>query len=103
MASVSIAADSLAVTLTVREKIAAAHGDVSVPLSAVRSVRVEPDALAAVGGLRSPGLAVPRPTKIGVWRGQGRRRTLTPRMGPSVVTRMALEGSVRTGDRGCLG
>jgi hypothetical protein len=43
----------LAVTLTVDEKIAAAHGDVRVPLSTIRSVRVEPDALAAVSGLRT--------------------------------------------------
>ena len=37
------------VTLTVREKFAAAHGDVRAPLSAVRR---EPDALAAVSGRR---------------------------------------------------
>jgi hypothetical protein len=36
-------------------------------------VRGEPDALAAVSGLRAPGLAVPGRTKIGVWRGRGRR------------------------------
>lgn len=79
MASISTTADTLAVTLTTREKIAALHGDVSVPLSAVRSVRVEPDALAAVSGLRAPGVAVPGRTKIGVWRGHGRRRFVVAR------------------------
>ena len=92
MASVSIAADSLAVTLTVREKIAAAHGDVSVPLSAVRNVRVEPDALAAVSGLRAPGLAVPGRTKIGVWRARGRRRFVVARRGVPAVC-VTLDGA----------
>ena len=50
MASISVAEDALAVTLTFREKLAAAHRDVSVPLAAVRRVRVEPDALAVLPG-----------------------------------------------------
>jgi hypothetical protein len=34
MAAISVAEDTLAVTLTLREKLAAARGDVSVPLAA---------------------------------------------------------------------
>ena len=94
MAAISVAADTLAVTLTVREKIAAAHGDVSVLLSAVRDVRVEPDALAAVSGLRAPGQAVPARTKIGVWRGRGRRRFVVARSGVPAVC-VTLEGGAR--------
>jgi hypothetical protein len=37
------------------------------------------DALAAVSGLRAPGVAVPGRTKIGVWRGHGRRRFVVAR------------------------
>ena len=63
MATITTSGDLLAVALTTREKIAAVHGDIDVPLSAVREVRVEPDALAAVRGLRAPGLAIPRRTR----------------------------------------
>ena len=48
-------------------------------------MRAEPDALAAVGGLRAPGAAVPGRAKIGVWRGQGRRRFVVARRGVPAV------------------
>ena len=89
MATITTSGDRLAVTLTTREKIAAAHGDINVPLAAVREVCVEPDALAAVGGLRAPGLAIPRRMKIGVWRGRGRRQFVVARRGlPAVHVRL---------------
>ena len=92
MASISVAEDTLDVTLTLREKLAAAHGDVSVPLAAVRRVCVEPDALAAASGLRAPGLSVPGRTKIGVWRGRGRRRFVVARRGVPALC-VTLEGA----------
>ena len=92
MASISVAEDALAVTLTFREKLAAAHRDVSVPLAAVRRVQVEPDALTAVSGLRAPGLAIPGRTKIGVWRGYGRRRFVVARRGVPALS-VTLEGA----------
>ncbi len=60
---------TLFVSLTTGEKIAGLRRDIRIPLSAVTSVEVVPDALAAVRGLRAPGLALPRVRKIGTWRG----------------------------------
>ncbi|HEX6055401.1 MAG TPA: hypothetical protein VFY98_06295 [Intrasporangium sp.] len=39
--------------------------DVAVPLSAIRSVRVVPDGLAATRGLRPAGLGIPGYRKLG--------------------------------------
>src|SRR5207253_2462728 len=58
----------LVVRLTTPEKLAALHGDVRVPASAIRSVAVERHPLDALRGLRAPGLSIPRRTKIGTWR-----------------------------------
>src|SRR5689334_601812 len=91
MAEIRITDDELHVKLTTREKVAGLHGDISVPLTSVRDVRVEPDALAAVRGLRAPGLAVPGRTKIGTWRGRGSRRFIVARRGVPAV-RVTLSG-----------
>ena len=89
MATITTSASMLAVTLTTGEKLAAVHGDVTVPLSAVREVSMEPDALAAVSGLRAPGLAIPGLAKIGVWRRHGRRQFVVARRGmPAVHVRL---------------
>ncbi len=68
MSTVVIENQALSVHLTVGEKIAGLHRDLQVPLSAVTAVEVVPDALAAVRGLRAPGLALPRVRKVGTWR-----------------------------------
>ena len=68
MASVTLEGDELVVHLTVPEKLASLHRDVRVPSSAIQDVEVEPRPLAAVRGLRAPGLSIPRRTKIGTWR-----------------------------------
>jgi hypothetical protein len=89
MATITTAGSTLAVSLARREKVAAAHRDIRVPLAAVREVRVEPDALAAVSGLRAPGLAIPGRAKIGVWRRRGRRQFVVARRGvPAVHVRL---------------
>jgi hypothetical protein len=85
MAEIRLTDDELHVELTTREKIAGLHGDIRVPVTAVRDVRVEPDALAAVRGLRAPGLAIPGRTKIGTWRGRGARRFVVARRGVPAV------------------
>lgn len=56
------------IELTTAGKVAAPHGDIRIPLSAITGVEVVPDALAAVRGLRAPGLALPGRAKIGTWR-----------------------------------
>jgi hypothetical protein len=63
----------LVVELTRREKVAALHRDVRVPRGAVRRAALLDDGLAAVRGLRAPGLHVPGRAKIGTWRGPGGR------------------------------
>ena len=67
--------------LTRREKVAAARGDLRVPLAAIRDVQVSPDALAAARGVRAPGVVIPGRSKIGIWRGRGRRDFIVARRG----------------------
>ena len=51
MASMTVTDDELTLTLTTAEKVAGLHGDLRVPITAVRDVSVERDALA--GTLRA--------------------------------------------------
>ena len=68
MSTVSMTNHDLVIELTTVEKVAALHGDIRIPLSAIAGVEVVPDALAAVRGLRAPGLALPGRARIGTWR-----------------------------------
>lgn len=91
MASITNTNEELQLTLTRAEKVAAMHGDIRVPASSVRDVRVEPDALAAVRGLRAPGLNLPWSKKIGTWRWKGRRQFAVARRDVPAV-RVYLDG-----------
>ncbi|GEL16791.1 hypothetical protein [Pseudonocardia asaccharolytica] len=82
----------LVLELTVGEKVWGLHGDVRVPMSAVRRVTVADKPLAAVRGLRAPGLAVPGRTKIGTWRRRGGKSFAVVRSGRPAV-RVALAGA----------
>ncbi|MEV4709313.1 hypothetical protein [Actinoplanes sp. NPDC049316] len=68
MSVVSMTPSTLTIGLTTAEKVAGLRGDVTVPLTAITSVEVVPDALTAARGLRAPGLALPGRRKIGTWR-----------------------------------
>jgi hypothetical protein len=92
MASMTVTADELVLNLTPQEKFFGLHGDIRVPLSAVREVTVEDDALKATRGIRAPGLAWPGLVKIGTWRGRGFRQFVVARKGIPGV-RIALEGA----------
>ncbi|ORB25572.1 hypothetical protein [Mycolicibacterium parafortuitum] len=85
MAELRIEGDQLRLHLTRAEKIAGLHGDIRVPLSAVRSVEVADDALAAVTGMRAPGLHWPGRTKIGTWRRRGGKTFAVARAGRPAV------------------
>jgi hypothetical protein len=85
MATISTSADTLTIRLSRREKIAAAHGDVRVPLAAIRDVRVLPDALAAARRLRRGALPMPGRMRIGIWRGRGRHDVVVARRGMPAV------------------
>ncbi|HEX6956087.1 MAG TPA: hypothetical protein VF156_14535 [Agromyces sp.] len=91
MAEIRITDGRLRITLTRREKVAGLLGDVEVPLSSIRRVDLVDDAFDAVRGLRAPGLAIPGVTRVGTWRGRGRRSLVVARRGrPALV--VDLEG-----------
>lgn len=90
MAALSVDDDRLHLHLTTREKLAGLHGDIEVPISDIRDVRIEPDPIVAARGLRAPGLAIPGRAKIGTWRRRGRRRFVVARRGvPAVCVTLA--------------
>jgi len=91
MARLAADGDLLVLTLTRPERVASMHGDISLPLAAVREVAVEADALGAVHGLRSPGLGLPGRKLMGTWRRPGRRAFVIARRGMPAV-RVELDG-----------
>lgn len=93
MAELRMAADAaLNVALTPLEKLAALHGDLRLPLSAVTEVDVIDQPLDEVRGIRAPGLHIPGRFKIGTWRGRGRRIFAVARAGQAAV-RIELAGA----------
>ncbi len=101
MSAVSLTSQELVIELTTAEKVAALHGDIRIPLSAITGVEVVPDALTAVHGLRAPGLALPGRVKIGTWRTRAGAEFVVARRGQPGV-RFTLTGhklaSVLLGD-----
>ncbi len=91
MADIRITDGRLEVTLTPREKITGLLGDVDVPVTAIRHVEVVDDAFEAVRGLRALGLAIPGVTRVGTWRGRGRRSYVVARAGRQALV-VDLEG-----------
>lgn len=73
MAQLTVTSKDLVVTLSAGEKVAGLRGDLRIPLDSIASIRVVPDSLEAVRGLRAPGLALPGGTRIGTWRRPGGR------------------------------
>ena len=71
MAQLVIDGDDLVVELSTLEKLGALHGDVSVPLRAVRNVRASVTPYREVRGIRAPGTGWPRRIAIGTWRYRG--------------------------------
>ncbi len=90
MASLQVRPPVLSLRLTRAEKVAGLVRDVDVPLAAVRDVEVVTDAVAAVRGVRAPGLGLPR-RKIGTWRGAGHKSLVCVRRGQPAV-RVRLDG-----------
>jgi hypothetical protein len=92
MATVQLTPTTMTVRFTTAEKIAGLVRDVDLPLAAVRSADVVPDPLAAIRGLRAPGLALPGLRKIGTWRRPGERTLVCVRKGQPAV-RVRLDGA----------
>ncbi|SDC79763.1 hypothetical protein SAMN05660690_2592 [Geodermatophilus telluris] len=91
MATIRATAETLTVTLTRAEKVLGLLRDLEVPLSAVRSVEVVPDGIAATRGLRAPGLGLPGLRLVGTWRRRGDRTLVSVRRGEPAV-RIGLAG-----------
>ncbi|WP_196469670.1 S9 family peptidase [Planomonospora sp. ID91781] len=92
MATMTMTGGELVLALGRGEQVAGLHGDIRVPLSAVREVAVVRNPMAEVRGLRAPGLAVPGRTKIGTWRRAGSRSFVVARRDVPAV-RVALSGA----------
>ncbi len=94
MAHISIGGGSIRVALTPGERLLARHrGDIVVPLSHVRAVRVVRDGLVAAHGLRSPALGIPAVRKIGTWGPREQRRFFSVRRGQPAVQLRCVPGS----------
>jgi hypothetical protein len=77
--TVQLTPTTLTIRLTRAEKIGGLLRDLEVPLTAVRDARVVESPLAALRGLRAPGLALPGVRKIGTWRRAGGRTYVSVR------------------------
>ena len=91
MATLQLTSTTLAVHLTLGERIAGLLRDVEVPLTAVRGAEVVAEPLTGIRGLRAPGLALPGVRKVGTWRRPGERTLVCVRRGQPAV-RVRLEG-----------
>lgn len=95
MATLHVAHDALEVRFTTSEKVLGLVRDRSFPLSSVVSVEVADDALAAVRGLRAPGLGLPGLRKVGTWRGRGTSLVSVRRGQQAVVVSLDGQGPDR--------
>jgi hypothetical protein len=69
MAELRVEGDELVLALSAIEKAESIHGDIGVPLSAVREVEVLDDVIHAVHGLKLPGTRWPGRFAIGTFVG----------------------------------
>jgi hypothetical protein len=90
MAMLSHVGDELVVTLNDLEKAGAMRGDVHVPASAVRLVRVSTNPFRELQGMRAPGTGIPGVIALGTWRSKGAKDfAAVYRGGPAVVVELA--------------
>ncbi|TDT16829.1 hypothetical protein BDK89_2427 [Ilumatobacter fluminis] len=73
MESMSVNQHEVVIELSRFEKVMGFLGDLHIPRSAIESVTVVDDPHGELSGFRAPGLSVPGHTKIGTWRGKGKR------------------------------
>jgi hypothetical protein len=92
MAELSIVGETLQVGLSAAEKLEAVHGDVSVPLSSVRTVEVVENAMECIHGLRV-GTGIPRSTAIGTFTSSKARIFGVIHHGRHRGVRITLEGA----------
>jgi hypothetical protein len=92
MATLQLTPTTLALHLTLGEKLAGLLRDLDVPRTSVRAVEVVHEPLRELRGLRAPGLAVPGIRKVGTWRRPGERTLVSVRKGQPAI-RIRLEGA----------
>ena len=73
MATFVITGDMLRLHLSAWERAAAFHGDITVPLDAVKEVQVEEDPWGSLRGIRAPGTGIPGVIAYGTRRYRGGR------------------------------
>jgi hypothetical protein len=89
MATMTTTPQALRITLTRSEKVFGMLRDLEVPRSAVVSAEAVPEGLAALRGLRAPGLGLPGVRAIGTWRRRGEKSLVSVRRGqPAVRVRL---------------
>jgi hypothetical protein len=91
MAELVLDGDALEVRLRGWERAAAFHGDVAVPLSAVREIAVDPDPWAMLRGIRAPGTGFPGVIAYGVRRMTGDRPDFAAILGRKPAVRVELD------------
>ena len=90
MANLLIDEGSVTVALSTAEKFEALHGDVVLPRSSVRDVRVVQDGMQEVHGLKMPGTSFPGVIMVGTWRdGDGITFAVCHGRRPAVVLELA--------------
>jgi hypothetical protein len=71
MARLRVDGDELLLDLSGLEKMEGFHGNIRVPLSTVREVRVAEDPWSQLRGIRAPGTGLPGVIAVGTRRGSG--------------------------------
>jgi hypothetical protein len=90
MTTMTISGTTVRLRFRAWEKVAGLIRDHEVPVSAITSVEVVGNGLAAARGLRAPGLGLPGLRKIGTWRGRGHKSLVSVRRHqPAVRLRLA--------------
>src|ERR1700733_9695562 len=97
MASLAIQGDEMIVRLSTLEKLAAFHGDVHIPLSAIETVSAESAPWSALRGVRIPGTGIPGLLAYGVRRLTGERPDFAALWGGGPAVRVELRPDARFG------
>jgi hypothetical protein len=92
MAKLRVDGNDLVLELSGWEKVGSLHGDIRIPKSAVKNVKLVSDALAERTGFRAPGASFPGFVSLGTYRRRGEKDFVaTYRHAPGVV--LELEGA----------